>query len=290
MRKSLACIFVLGLLSIGQSAQAKQEAPEELAMKGKWELAYEPTFCQLRGEFGEENARVAMQMTRYEPGDQFELRFYGKRFSNHYPFGTAITDFNSDGTSVEGWTMNGTAGNVPVIFLGNRNFVEPLPDNDASVAVTPEMEAAVTSLTLKAGSKPAIKLLLPVMGQAMRAMRTCTTELVRHWGFDPDVQAQLTRQVEPLADAGNWIRSEDYPNRALEQGGSGIIRYRLDVDENGQPTNCDVQYRTKSPDFAASTCSLLMQRARFTPALDSSGNAVRSYYVGTVYWQIHTPN
>jgi TonB family protein len=81
-----------------------------------------------------------------------------------------------------------------------------------------------------------------------------------------------------------WLSLDDYPDRSFFKGESAIVRYRLNVDENGNPTSCEVQRRTNPPEFAEITCSRLMQRARFIPAINSSGKPVAAYFLGTVRW------
>lgn len=282
MRFSAACALLLTALLAAPMAQAKDSPPEELAMTGKWVMGYEPTFCALSGDFGEGDARVTLQLIRYSPGDSFELKLYGERFRTKRLFRAVDIDFNSDGTFIRSYPLLGTAGNIPVVFAGTRYLVEGEPP----LTITPETEAAVTSLTIRVVGRTTFKLSLPSMGPAMRALRDCTTDLVRQWGFDPAEQSRLASRPSPKNSQHLWLTPSDYPNRSLFEGESAIVRYRLNVDENGNPTACEVQRRTNSPEFAEITCSRLMQRARFLPAISNSGKPVAAYFVGTVTWLV----
>src|SRR5688572_16759769 len=66
----------------------------------------------------------------------------------------------------------------------------------------------------------------------------------------------------------------DYPQDALRAGEHGQVRFTLDVDAAGLPTNCTITTSSGFPRLDAQTCELLKLRARFTPARDPDGQAV----------------
>ena len=119
----------------------------------------------------------------------------------------------------------------------------------------------------------------------MKAMRSCTDDLLRHWGYDPAVQAALTHPASPIGDQGNWLRTADFPTNSVWKGESGLVRIRLDIEPDGSVSNCRVLYRTNPDSFADLTCKLMKERARFTPALDAAGRPVKSLYLTQIRWQ-----
>jgi periplasmic protein TonB len=80
------------------------------------------------------------------------------------------------------------------------------------------------------------------------------------------------------------VRSSDYPFEALLRGNNGIVHFRLDVAENGDVSGCQIQAASRPADFATATCKALTSRAKFSPAINQQGQAIRSYYVNTVRW------
>ncbi|WP_324749865.1 TonB family protein [Sphingomonas sp. LY54] len=70
---------------------------------------------------------------------------------------------------------------------------------------------------------------------------------------------------------GDWIRHNDYPTSALQRGEEGAVEYRVVVSPEGKPENCEVLAITGEEKFGRLTCSLLMRRARFSPATDEAG-------------------
>ena len=75
------------------------------------------------------------------------------------------------------------------------------------------------------------------------------------------------------------ITNRDYPReiqRNWPRGGAIFLRLRIGPD--GRPTQCDVMRSFGDPGADQLTCSLLMQRGQFRPALDTSGRPVAAWY------------
>ncbi|MBX9730078.1 MAG: energy transducer TonB, partial [Sphingomonas sp.] len=157
-------------------------------------------------------------------------------------------------------------------------------DEPTDSRVTPEKEAATQSITLKLSSRRQYRLETGPLGAVFKAMRQCTTNLVKSWGFDPDVQANLTKFAEPTGTPERWFTANDYPSGALQNGQSGSLIFRLDVNETGKVDGCRVLYRTNPDEFATLTCKLLLRRATMSPALDSQNRPVRSFYIRKIKW------
>ena len=71
---------------------------------------------------------------------------------------------------------------------------------------------------------------------------------------------------------GGSITPRDYPRQA--NGAQGMVVARLDVDATGQVTACRVTRSSGNAILDATTCRLIRERFRFTPARDAAGNAV----------------
>lgn len=75
------------------------------------------------------------------------------------------------------------------------------------------------------------------------------------------------------------IGGRDYPPaiRASWPRG-GEIYLRLRIEPNGRPSRCDVMRGFGNPQADQWTCSLIMQRGQFRPALDSAGRPVSAWF------------
>lgn len=172
---------------------------------------------------------------------------------------------------------------LPILFIGPRDL-----RNDTAKAtndITPDDEAGITEIRAMTDTRTLVLRIAGLQG-AMTAMRTCTTDLLRQWGLDADQQAQLSQPATPKGNPGVWLTSADYPLEALQDRASAIIHFRVMIDTTGMPSECHIQQATQSPELIARTCNLLMQRARFTPAIGADGKPVPSFYVSCVRWVI----
>lgn len=68
------------------------------------------------------------------------------------------------------------------------------------------------------------------------------------------------------------ITRRDYPKAA--NGDQGVVEARLTVSATGSVTGCSVTRSSGNAVLDATTCRLIRQRFRFTPARDARGNAV----------------
>ena len=90
----------------------------------------------------------------------------------------------------------------------------------------------------------------------------------------------------PKGNPGNWANTNDYPSRALQQEREGTTGFRVTVGANGRVTECSISSSSGHPDLDQATCTNVTRRARFDPALDSSGNPTSGSYSNRVRWQI----
>ena len=91
---------------------------------------------------------------------------------------------------------------------------------------------------------------------------------------------------QPANNAAGWITTDDYPRRDLMRGNEGTVRYRLVVASNGRVETCEITQGSGHSGLDAETCRLLSRRARFDPAMDTSGSQVVGTFTGMVTWQI----
>jgi protein TonB len=75
------------------------------------------------------------------------------------------------------------------------------------------------------------------------------------------------------------ITSRDYPSAVRQSWPrGGIIYLRLRIEPNGRPSRCDVMRSFGSPSIDQWTCSLVMERGLFRPALDARGAPVAAWF------------
>jgi TonB family protein len=90
----------------------------------------------------------------------------------------------------------------------------------------------------------------------------------------------------PRGNLTGLIRTEDYPLEALRAEQEGTVQVAISVDERGGVADCIVEQSSGSPSLDSQTCRLMWLRARFTPARDRRGKAVRGVYRQRITWRL----
>jgi len=262
-------------------------APVELKRTDKWHLDYDEDTCTLVGDFDFANGGVALKFSRSTPDESFNLVVIGKpvtAIGTQAPFRVR---FGAEGLPRERMGLLGSIGKIPVADLGQNSLWPILADDkgvDGTRAVTSGNDALITQVELSPLRGRTYRLLTGPMDRPMQALRTCFFDLTQHWGYDPQIMSTLQRLPRPLSLPGTWLRPIDYPVGLLAKGKSGIIEFRLDLNEAGKVVGCHTRLVSQSPEFADLTCKLLTTRAQISPALDAAGKPVRAFYVGMVRW------
>lgn len=93
--------------------------------------------------------------------------------------------------------------------------------------------------------------------------------------------------ARPLGDRGTWITPDDYPSRALREGWSGTTRLHLLVGSDGRVESCAVTASSGHTELDSVACAKVTERARFSPARDTTGAAGAGTYDGAIHWRIN---
>ncbi|WP_225207456.1 energy transducer TonB [Novosphingobium huizhouense] len=277
---SIITVFAAANLAIPVRA-----APLVLAASSKWEIQYADDSCRLARIYGTDKNKIIVLMDRFAPSAQVDVTLIGKPFITGSDVQIPVTfSFGPDLPAAKRKdVLAGFTGKdrVSTLFVGPRDLLNR--EGDDLPPQSPDDEARITQLYLAVGSRQFV-LQSGSLRAPLAALRTCTDDLLKGWGLDPAVQAALSRPPKPQTDPGRWLVSNDYPRGALKMGASAIVHFRLMIGPDGNPTGCNVQQATDSPEFTDFTCKLLMKRAHFEPALDAAGKPTASYYRNSVRW------
>ena len=276
-------IGIAASLICAPPAHAKNEPPLSLLKTSKWEMRYDADSCELLAKFGEGSQQVFVRMIRYEPGSKFDLMLYGQMFRSTEPWQSMTIAFGHS-SPFSRPAGAGTSGDARLRFVIAKSLRFDSTDAypNTTVQVGAKQEAAVDSITFSLEQGKAIRLETESLAPPMAAMRACTDDLIKTWGYDPAIYAKLTKPPTPTTSPGSWVLEKDYPFGALMAGHSGIVQFRLEIDETGKIAGCHILQGFKSSDFDKLTCDLIGRRARFDPALDIAGKPVKWYYVNSV--------
>ncbi|HEX8064625.1 MAG TPA: TonB family protein [Allosphingosinicella sp.] len=107
---------------------------------------------------------------------------------------------------------------------------------------------------------------------------------------DPPVApVEKPRTVEPArakANLASYVSDEDYPTNAVRNEEQGTTRFRLAVGPDGKVKECTVTSSSGSPALDSTTCKLMKQRAKFTPAKNNRGELTSDTVTSAIRWML----
>jgi hypothetical protein len=284
--KQLMLSVTIAAVPIAGLAQGNE--PETLKRTGKWVVDYDNDACHLAAQFGTGDDMMIMSLTRYQPGDWFDLSLHGRKLVSTEARREVKVDFGLGGPIVEADAVNGKAGDLPLILFGTTRLDGWKRTTPGEIAplLSPQQEAAVSGVTVMIKRKKPFRLEFGSLAKPMEQLRTCQADLLQSWGYDPAVQATLAKPTRPVNSPAKWLSPDDYPQGAISVGHNGIVQFRLDVEADGSISGCHVLARTRPDVFADTTCRAVTRRAKLEPALGADGKPVRSFFVQKVHWQV----
>ena len=111
------------------------------------------------------------------------------------------------------------------------------------------------------------------------SLAKCSADLQQYWNSDGRNIRNPARM--PSGDIRSLFSKDDYPTEALKRESQGRPRgnpaqFQLLVNEKGAVGGCSVLTPSGDPVLDSTFCDVISQRAKFTPATGSQGQAVRS--------------
>ncbi len=289
-RHIFAAFALTALLVHTGSLEAKDRQPMSLAPVTSWRLDRDEHRCSLTRSFGDSANPFLLRFERFAPGDGFEILLSGQQLKGIMRSGGARIAYGEGSfTRIPDNALAGKNGKMLLALLMTSSLMPeaftPRVRAGDRPTVTPEFEQAVTSVSLAWGTQ-AVRLETGSLGKPFAALRTCTDNLVRSWGFDPEEQARLRTKPIP---SRNTIRSFQsvFPVQLMVPGAQAWARLRVLIDADGRPHDCLVQRISNGQDLGSLACDVMLEHASFTPATDAQGNNVASYFATKVAWSTH---
>jgi len=125
--------------------------------------------------------------------------------------------------------------------------------------------------------------LLPLMLVATLAGCASRDKLRPPWSIPKDDFGGAT----PL-NMSEWSRLEDYPLSSISAGEKGYVTVAFLIGVDGRISDCSVVRSSGFARLDAIPCPTLIQRARFSPALDSSGKPRPTRgRTSIIYWTVN---
>jgi hypothetical protein len=129
------------------------------------------------------------------------------------------------------------------------------------------------------------RLALPSFAAVLDGLDQCNADLRQYWNAG-EAADRLTRKARPLRPLAEYFSDSDYPDQANFANQGGTSQVMLMIDETGALKDCMVEVTSGFATLDAMTCGVLLERAKFEPALDSAGKPARSVLTTRAIWRV----
>ena len=147
----------------------------------------------------------------------------------------------------------------------------PLPDDFL------ERLAGARRLSVSNGDQAVFAVALGNARAGVDELARCNEDLLQSWGID--VAARRALRERPHNTNTAW-------GLAILPSADTFAVLTAEISENGRPLECRIVVSSGNARMDAGICRTMRSRARFRPALDSTGRPVRAQYVTRIRWTV----
>lgn len=268
-----AILAALVATSTAATSTAAAEPGTDWQPAGKWEVNFAAQQCLAFRPYKRGNETVQIALEAIPPGE-------GLTFYLIVPPET-LDRWTNASVQVGGRRIE--AGSLSEFSMGDKKL-------RATSSVFDEEEAARLEAGEPLGIGPDGRLMhmsLAALPTVRKHLASCVSDLLKSWGYPID--RQQTIATYPEAEGGSlprFFRPNDYPASAIREDIDGRVRVLFDVRTDGRARNCRVILSSRNKELDNKTCQVIVERARFVPAKDVSGQPIDAPSLATIIWVI----
>lgn len=297
MRKLVAACVTAGLVAglVATPVQAQDAAARVFDQDGAWALDYGDDYCRLAGNFTNGADRIALAIERIEPGTSMRVALVGnalKLFRRASEIGVTLTPASSERKLRY---VVSTVGDEQYVLFDRVTLAEPAPPVPGTPP-TPYDRAAeaalakgVTGLRLGSGLNEPVEVHTGPLGAGIKALQSCTDDMVQSWGLDVARHQTLSKPAAPAGSTAGWLPQGTVPFGDFNKLAGGMNQLRVMVDAAGKATDCKVHWASLDAAKNQQICATVLERGTFTPALDAGGQAMASYVMLSPFFLLPPP-
>jgi TonB family protein len=261
MLRLMACLSV----TVSQLAAAAASPERPLQPLHPWNINYGDTQCTAARDFGDVSNPIVLGIVPAPDGQSYELLVSrprsGPDFATEMP---GTVDFGRG--PVKAW----------LLYYGVKGSSSSIYQYRISVAEMNQGRSAA-AVKLDASGGQDFEFSLSSMPALLDGLQRCSADLHSYWNMDGEKVGSIATPAK--GDVRRVFSADDYPGEALQNGQEGQAQYTLLIDEKGNVAACHVLKPSGVPILDAMGCQVIRQRAKFKPALDRNGKAMRSTVV-----------
>lgn len=296
----MRCLFssiaaTLGMLATPSAVAAKEAEVVTLEPSSNWHMDYAADKCRLGRTFGSGKNKHVLFFEQHGPGTNFGFTIAGPTFSKFKGRKETTVQFGDQADAQTATGFRGELGSFgPALIFSSIWLTDPgisATEGDISQKMgVPSIDISDVGKrdnVAVAQGKQFVRLLTGELSKPLAALNTCSEDLVRAWGFDPEQQKR--RAKGPVwTNVMNITKriQQKYPADAVRAGEQGIFKMRVTIDANGKVGECVLLDATEQDKLKSPACKIVMRHAKFEPALDTEGEPMQSYYTASITYQV----
>jgi TonB family protein len=247
-------------------------APPPQAPVKKWVVDFAEQQCMASRDYGSPDKPLMLVLKPSPLGNVLQLTVVRKiRGSDTVEVPSEVTIGNSPALKLDALAFNLPRAKLRAlrINLPLEMLQELARSSTLSVTTRGEMDASFA---------------LSGMPALTSAIGSCLADLQSYWNAGPANEGKLKERAS--ANLAQYFKDEDYPGLAVMKQQGGSVQFALLVDPAGKVADCVVTESSKVPVLDAQSCNVLLERAKFTPAVSLDGKPARDSVVGRVTWRM----
>ena len=273
---------------------ASAEEAVVLEPSSPWQLDMAENKCRLVRLYGPEENRHLVFFEQWDPSAYAAWAVAGPAFKKFRDNREAEFLFGSGGDGKEFSFVDRTLGDFGPLIQGSTSVAKlaETEEEEEEASGFRKLDAAGARLVDRlviSQLRKTVTFELGSMEAPLDAMNMCMEDLVKSWGFDPEVQKTITKRpkFENMKEVATLVQRH-YPADALRKGAQADFHLRLTIDAQGGIEDCRLLNQTLADDFdmRRHPCTVFKKHAKVAPALDSEGQPVRTYYATRIVYRM----
>jgi hypothetical protein len=275
-------------LLVSPAAQA-QDSAAVFKANSAWAADYGDEYCRLIRSFSDGTDEITLVLQRVQPGADTQIMLIGnaaKSFRGATELGWHFLP--NDAERKSRYTRSETADGQQYYRLEGVTLAPLAPPAPGTPPGPPHYDPAaeqavgktLTGLIVTSGLTKPLRIETGKLDAPVAALQTCTDDLIKTWGLDPEKNKSASPAV-PQLSADGWLPQGTIPFSEFSKFAGGGNQVRLMLDASGKPTACHIFSPTRDKGLNDKICQILMEKASFTPAKDAAGTAMASYWMGS---------
>lgn len=122
------------------------------------------------------------------------------------------------------------------------------------------------------------------MATTWSALDKCVEKLRETWNVG--VNYKERGMTPPVGDLRATLSADDYPVSAQRMDQQGTAAFLVLIDEQGKARDCTMLHTSGAAILDSRSCGLILERSKFSPALDPTGNPIKSSYAQRINWRL----